>query len=347
MNDELFSIIINNYNYGQFLREAIESALSQTYPNLEVVVVDDGSTDQSRSTIEGYGNRIIPVLKANGGQGSAINAGFAASRGEYILFLDSDDFLHPGAVQRIMHKFRSDVSLGKVHFRLEMVDNTGRSLGRTVPNAYTPLPEGDLSETVHKYGPGSYTNPPTTGNAFRRKSLDMVLPIPEKDYRISADSYLFMTIPFTGTMGSLDGTFGSYRVHQNNGYWQTSLNLDKLHRQVELYLVRVRDLREFLQRIGVKGTPITWTSPFPLATRMTTLKLDRMHHRVTDDTLFRLMVDGLSTTWAGPIRGSWHRVILSCYFFAMVLLPKTLCARLAQWLFVPESRPNILKVVLR
>jgi len=75
------SIIIDNYNYGRFLGEAIDSALAQTYPHVEVIVVDDGSTDNSREVIAKYGDRIIPVLKENGGQASAFNAGLLRPRG--------------------------------------------------------------------------------------------------------------------------------------------------------------------------------------------------------------------------------------------------------------------------
>ena len=86
------TILINNYNYARFLPAAIDSALSQTYHPLEVVVVDDGSTDESLDIIRDYGDRVRPVFKSNGGQASAFNAGFAASRGEVICLLDADDF---------------------------------------------------------------------------------------------------------------------------------------------------------------------------------------------------------------------------------------------------------------
>ena len=65
----LVTILINNYNYGRYLREAIDSALGQTYPFREVVVVDDGSTDNSRDIIRSYGSKILPILKENGGPG--------------------------------------------------------------------------------------------------------------------------------------------------------------------------------------------------------------------------------------------------------------------------------------
>ena len=89
----LVSIIINNYNYARFLRAAIDSALGQSYASIEVLVVDDGSTDQSRAIIDSYGDRVKSILKKNGGQASALNAGFAQCQGDIVIFLDADDVL--------------------------------------------------------------------------------------------------------------------------------------------------------------------------------------------------------------------------------------------------------------
>ena len=101
----LVSILINNYNYALYISQAIDSALGQTYINTEVIVVDDGSTDNSREIIESYGNKIIPVFKKNGGQASAINTGFAASKGEIICLLDADDIFLPEKVSTIVDYF--------------------------------------------------------------------------------------------------------------------------------------------------------------------------------------------------------------------------------------------------
>src|SRR5215208_2989974 len=98
----LVSVLVSNYNYEHFLEEAVDSALKQTYSKLEVVVVDDGSTDGSRELIESYGDRVIPVLKENGGQASACNAGFRASKGEIVIFLDADDVLLPDTVGKVV-----------------------------------------------------------------------------------------------------------------------------------------------------------------------------------------------------------------------------------------------------
>src|ERR1019366_560992 len=110
----LVSILINNYNYGRFLRDAIDSALSQTYPNTEVIVVDDGSSDDSRDIIATYGERIIPILKHNGGQASAFNAGFAASNGLWIHLLDSDDIFLPNKTGRVQELTAAYSSAGMI-----------------------------------------------------------------------------------------------------------------------------------------------------------------------------------------------------------------------------------------
>jgi len=106
MNQPLVSVIINNYNYGRYLGQAIDSVLTQTYPNIEVIVVDDGSTDGSQEIIKSYGDKIISVLKANGGHASTFNAGFAVSKGDIICLLDSDDMFFSTKVAEIVRVLR-------------------------------------------------------------------------------------------------------------------------------------------------------------------------------------------------------------------------------------------------
>lgn len=101
------SIIINNYNYARFLPACIDSVLAQDYSDFEIVVVDDGSTDNSREIIAGYGERIVSVLKANGGQASSFNAGFSASSGDVLCMLDSDDTFLPGKLSAIATLFQN------------------------------------------------------------------------------------------------------------------------------------------------------------------------------------------------------------------------------------------------
>jgi len=208
------SIIVSSYNYGRFLTDALDSALNQSYPDVEVIVVDDGSTDHSREIIASYGDRIIPVLKENGGQASALNAGFAISHGDVIFFLDSDDVLLPEAVERVVLFFQNP-DVVKVHWPLWEIDENGRKTGDLIPRG--TLPEGDLRETVVREGPASHKYPPTTGNAWARCFLERVLPMPESDYMVCPDSYLVELAPFFGRIKRILDPQGLYRMHgQNN-----------------------------------------------------------------------------------------------------------------------------------
>jgi hypothetical protein len=208
----LASIVISSYNYGRFLPHAIDSALSQTYAKTEVIVVDDGSTDHSWEVIAGYGERVLPVRKDNGGQASALNAGYRASRGEVVFFVDSDDLLLPTAVERAL-PFFGDLRVAKVHWSLWAVDDQGRRTG-LVRNPV--LPEGDLRGAVIRDGPYGYLWPDTTGNAWARPFLERVLPIPEEEFRTSPDLYLCCLAPLFGTIGRIAEPQGCWRAHGQN-----------------------------------------------------------------------------------------------------------------------------------
>ena len=97
----MISVIIPNYNGARFLREAVDSTLDQQGVEVEVIVVDDGSTDDSRDVIESYGEQIRSLFQKNHGACAARNSGLALATGAYVMFLDSDDLLYPGALRRM------------------------------------------------------------------------------------------------------------------------------------------------------------------------------------------------------------------------------------------------------
>jgi glycosyltransferase involved in cell wall biosynthesis len=216
VSDPLASIVIDNYNYERYLGSAIESALNQTYAQLEVIVVDDGSTDRSREIIAGYGHRIVPVLKDNGGQASAFNAGFRASHGDLVCFLDADDSLLPTAMERSIGRYAA-ADIAKVHWPLLIIDEQGVETGDRYPEQ--PLPAGDLRDALIRTGPTPYLNPPTSGNAWSRSFLNKVLPVPEDEFRLGADAYLLTLAPLYGPLASVTEPQGCYRIHASNHFW--------------------------------------------------------------------------------------------------------------------------------
>src|SRR6266436_4803621 len=117
MSVPLVSVVIDTHNYGRFIEECIDSVLSQDFPadQMEVVVVDDGSTDDTAERIKKYGSRIRYFYKSNGGQASAFNLGFAKARGEIIALLDADDYWLPGKLGRIVAEFESQPEAGLVY----------------------------------------------------------------------------------------------------------------------------------------------------------------------------------------------------------------------------------------
>lgn len=107
----LVSIVIPCYNGESFIARSIDSCLSQNYENIEIIVVDDGSTDKSKKIIKAYGSKVMLYCQANKGACAARNFGLKHSSGEYIKFLDADDFLFPGAVSKQiknLNKIRDD-----------------------------------------------------------------------------------------------------------------------------------------------------------------------------------------------------------------------------------------------
>ena len=212
----LVSVLINNYNYGRYLREAIDSALNQTYPRTEVIVVDDGSSDDSREIIEGYGKQITAVIKENGGQASAFNAGFEVSKGELVCFLDSDDVWLPTKVDEVQRAAHMHPEAALIYHRVQSVseDRVPRKLRKPRPRK---LVQGNISEQVLRSG-GYWTYPPTSALCFRREFLQKVMNVPEEEYRICADAFLADLAPFFGDVVGLDDTLTLYRLHGSNHF---------------------------------------------------------------------------------------------------------------------------------
>src|SRR4051794_26221602 len=124
----LVSIVINNFNYERFVGAAIDSALSQHHPRVEVVVVDDGSTDGSPDIIRSYGGDVLVELKENAGQASAMNAGFARASGDIVCFLDADDLLYPSAAVAAV-ELLADPGVPRGVWSVHSIDEQGQVLG--------------------------------------------------------------------------------------------------------------------------------------------------------------------------------------------------------------------------
>ena len=339
----MVSIIIDNYNYGRFLREAIESALRQTCRPIEVIVVDDGSTDDSRNIICDYGDRVVPIFKDNGGQASALNAGFALSHGDVVIFLDADDVLLPGAAQRVIETFRADEAIAKIQYRMEVIDVDGRPTGKLKPAPHLPLRSGDIRRH-HLTFPFDMVRMATSGNAFSARVLRQIFPIPEHVYRrVGADWYICYLAPLFGPVSFLEDVGAYYRVHGGNKFEPAAPVLELAHIRQAILSVNVTRpyLEKFADQLHLPRRPGEILSVSDVANRVMSLKLDPSRHPLPDDRLGRL-------AWIG-IRASLRRFdiawLMKCFFvgwfLAMGLSPKPLARWLAEVLSFPERREPI------
>jgi glycosyltransferase involved in cell wall biosynthesis len=259
MSTPAASVVITNYNYERYLRGAIDSALAQTQDDVEVIVVDDGSTDGSREIIDSYRGSVRPIFKANGGQTSAINAGAAAARGRFVVFLDADDTLLPSALERADELFRPGVS--RVFWRLWEVDADGRRTGRIHPDWGEPA-TGDVRDITLAQGPASYVWPPQSGNAFSRDVLELACPLPELEREwgtgsTHADAFLVDLAGLIGAASEVSEPSGTYRVHAEND-WATLNDVARLERNARLYDERCRRLEQHCARLGLTVDPAAW-----------------------------------------------------------------------------------------
>jgi glycosyltransferase involved in cell wall biosynthesis len=252
---KLVSIIIDNYNYQDYVSAAIQSALSQTYQPCEVIVVDDGSTDLSRSAIESFGDKIRSVFKPNGGQASAFNAGYAASKGDILCFLDSDDLFLPSKVSRVVTALDDSRREWCFHHQ-NWVDQGLEPV--EMPADPSSTGEYDLRDQV-SHGGGSYIPPATSGLSFTRNLLEQIMPIPET-IRITADNYLKLPAMLLAPGFYISDGLTLQMLHLNNFYTRNKGSLNRAN--VEFSVAcgldsKFPQLREHCDRMFVGGAALS------------------------------------------------------------------------------------------
>jgi hypothetical protein len=205
------TVLIDTYNYGRYIDAAIESVLAQDFPaeEMEILVVDDGSTDDTRARVGKYAGRVKYIWKENGGQASAFNCGLAEARGELIFLLDADDYWRPGKLRTIADLFAQNPKAGMIYHRYEELEEASGKL--SVLEA--PLISGFLPE--QKVDLISYWIYPTSTLAFRQEALKALLPVPE-GLKIQADAYLAALVVFLGPVLGVVEPLAIYRVHGEN-----------------------------------------------------------------------------------------------------------------------------------
>ncbi|MGO8918834.1 MAG: glycosyltransferase family 2 protein [Stellaceae bacterium] len=341
----LVSIVVTNHNYARFLHAAMDSALAQSWHSVEVIVVDDGSTDGSRGIIEGYGGRVRAIFQANGGQTSAFNAGFAASSGEVVIFLDADDRLLRGCVETVMRVWKSDTA--KVQYRLNTIDAEGQDLRMPFPH-YTRRLRGDVAEARRQLlMVGSYAWPVSSGNAFSRAFLQKALPLPP-EFRRAPDGLLNRLVPLYGPVITLPDILADYRVHGANVLAQQDLAPEKYAANVKYEIERESFFSRRALAFGYEvSDTILLRNKKHLETRLLSLKLSPALHPLPGDSVGRLAWLGVvSTLWALDLR-FFGRLIWALWFISLSVLPRRALTFLVRHMRLQSGRATIARFVLR
>jgi glycosyltransferase involved in cell wall biosynthesis len=205
VNPPLISVIIPTYNGERYIVRTVDSALTQTYPHREVIVVDDGSPDHTAAALKSFEDRIIYIRKANGGPASARNAGIARARGEYIAFLDGDDLWEKEKLSEQAAFLAGHPDCGLVYTNLSVIDEEDAVV--SIPRR--PRPSGDLFMPLFMKN-----SVPTSSVLVRKVCFDCVGLFDEDRDLISVEDYdLWIRMASRYRIGFLNKPLLRYRVH--------------------------------------------------------------------------------------------------------------------------------------
>jgi len=209
------TVLINAHNYGRFIDRAIESALAQNVApyDKEIIVVDDGSTDDTKVRVSRYGCQVQYYYQPQSGQGAAINTGFRLSSSDAVCLLDADDYFLPNKLVEVIEAFNTFSNAGAVLNRYRTINSDGKILEASAPQV---LQQGKLSARARYWRlPGV----PTSGISIRR-AIYSSLTIPEPEFTICADTFLLAVLPIMTFVAVITEPLHAYVIHSNN-YFQS------------------------------------------------------------------------------------------------------------------------------
>ena len=210
----LISVIMANYNYAKYIEKAISSVIHQTYQDVELIIIDDGSTDDSWEIIskykEIYSEKITAIKQKNSGQADSFNKGFKHAKGDIICFLDSDDYWEKNKLEVIKDIFCKNHNISIIQHNLYLIKDETPTKHLYAKQLF----HGDYFSKTKKSGelPGFM---PTSALSFSRKALKEVFPLPIV-FKTCADGYLARTSFCFGNVHVLENSLGYYRLHAAN-----------------------------------------------------------------------------------------------------------------------------------
>lgn len=200
----LVSIVTPTYNQAEFLAETIESVLAQDYPNIEYVVINDGSTDHTEEVLRRYGDRLKWTTQCNIGQSETLNKGWRVSAGKYLGYLSSDDLLYPTAISELVKVLENDLNIVCAYPNSNLIDERSVVVKESVCRAFD-LEELIVCQECH-IGPGAIFR----SDAFRKVGGWRA------DLRLAPDREFWMRLAGHGSFYFEENILAGYRIHPSS-----------------------------------------------------------------------------------------------------------------------------------
>ena len=336
------SIVIPNYNYQEFVGQAIESALAVAWPRIQVIVVDDGSTDNSRKVIEAYRGRVEIVHQANTGQLEAYNVGFRLATEEVVIFLDSDDLLDTPVMQEIASLWQASTS--KVQYRMRTIDASGQPMGNVIPQFHstpTPAEIRDWATTTT-----AYPTPPGSGNAYAHSFLAKIFPLDDSCGK-PGDASCLAAAPFLGDVFTIPRALGSYRIHGRNDGAASRLDAQQFKLHVERALQRHHYAQRIARRvhIHIADNAINGSLSY-LPYRLASLQISPSTHPIPADSAVAIWWDVIRALPKPQGMSAKGKITIGLWTTLITMLPRRAGLHLILWRFVPAQRPQFLRNAL-
>ncbi|MCU1260353.1 MAG: glycosyl transferase family 2 [Bryobacterales bacterium] len=301
------SVLMSNYNYARYIGEAIQSVLDQTYGVFELLICDDGSTDNSCEVIESYANRDSRVRlfrKGNGGQASGYNIAFENSRGQIICLSDSDDIWLPTKLEAVIRAFRRNPCAGMVAHPLWRVTEHRRRRG--VSPLLAKIPSGWQGDNVLLTGGILDDLPPGGGLCVRREVATRIFPFPEKGPLGRCGDLPFMRLgPLLTSIAVVNEPLIEWRQHGKNGFNSSQVTASDIERDLDRYEHEWRLQFDFLE--GLEAGLCAGLRPLDVSPHVVTMKylLARLRH---DDASAKHHHERMRTGSAVPVRSLFWRL---------------------------------------
>lgn len=244
------SVLIDTYNHERFIAQAIQSVLDQDFPAdaMEIIVVDDGSTDRTPEIVRQFEPRVRLIRKANGGQASAFNAGIPETRGEFVAFLDGDDWWAKMKLRTVVDAFMEHADIAAVGHGFLEVNEDGQQVEVFVPAETCRL--GLSTTEAARVADLGRTYLGTSRLAIRRSALDRIGPAPARPF-YGADTPLYTLALGLGGAVIINQALAYYRRHSANLFLTDLDNTDKMRSKCEMLDVQLEFLPPKLRQLGV------------------------------------------------------------------------------------------------